>query len=216
MDPLYLTIALGPVAVYLLVLGAINWRGKPLVVDGKWDLLFLGLAVMGLFTAGPLELILPTVLFDQLGPATWLLALLAYLLGVSLITLLARPRLVAYNMGMEELRGAVANAAHDIDHRSTWAGDSLDMPRAGLQGRLEPMLSFRTTQLIANGPHQNHAAWQRLKKELSAMVKGAQRKANPRAVNLLFFAVVIVGLIVFSLVTRSEELPRAMNHLLRR
>ena len=59
MDPLHATIALAPVAVYLLLLGMINLSARPLVTSGLRDSAALGIAASGFVIAGPMELFLP-------------------------------------------------------------------------------------------------------------------------------------------------------------
>ena len=58
-DPLHLSIALGPLATYLMVLGVVNLSIRPFVTTGSRDTAALGLAISGLAIAGPMELFLP-------------------------------------------------------------------------------------------------------------------------------------------------------------
>ena len=58
-DALHLSIALGPLAVYLLLLGFVNLSTRPFVTTGARDVGALGLAIAGLIVAGPMELFLP-------------------------------------------------------------------------------------------------------------------------------------------------------------
>ena len=59
MDSFRLCLALGPLAIYLLLLGAINLSRRPFLVTGARDLAALGVAVAGLVVVGPIELLLP-------------------------------------------------------------------------------------------------------------------------------------------------------------
>ena len=47
MDPFRLCLALGPVAIYLLLIGAINMFRRPFLVSGTRDTATLGLALSG-------------------------------------------------------------------------------------------------------------------------------------------------------------------------
>ena len=58
-DPLHLAIALGPLAVYFLLVGMINLSSRPLVTTGARDAAALGVGLSGLVFAGPMELFLP-------------------------------------------------------------------------------------------------------------------------------------------------------------
>ena len=57
MDPLYFCIAIAPLAVYLLMLGIINLRGKPFVTTGARDAAALGIGLVGFVVIGPMELL---------------------------------------------------------------------------------------------------------------------------------------------------------------
>ena len=59
MDPLHLCIALGPLAVYLLLLGIINLMPRPFMTSGARDTAALSIAISGFVVAGPMELFLP-------------------------------------------------------------------------------------------------------------------------------------------------------------
>ncbi|MEI7903478.1 MAG: hypothetical protein WCK89_24835, partial [bacterium] len=59
MDPFRLCLAFGPVAIYAVLLGAINLLRRPFAVSGTRDAAALGLAVSGLVIVGPIELFLP-------------------------------------------------------------------------------------------------------------------------------------------------------------
>ena len=68
LDLFRLCVALGPVAIYLVMLGALNLSRRSLLVTGTRDAAALGLAVSGLIIVGPLELFFPDVAVSRLGP----------------------------------------------------------------------------------------------------------------------------------------------------
>ena len=103
-DPLRLAIALVPVAAYALVLALVNARRRPFLTSGGSDLAALGVAISGLMFVGPLELFRPDAATREFGNYIWLFLLSLYWLGLVLVLLLARPRLVIYNTSSEELR----------------------------------------------------------------------------------------------------------------
>src|SRR5687768_10079215 len=93
MDPLHVCIALGPVAMYLLMLGAINLSPRPFLTTGTRDAITLGIAIAGFAIAGPMELFLPVRAVGFWGPAiTWGLMVGIYALGLLLIVFMLRPR----------------------------------------------------------------------------------------------------------------------------
>ena len=74
MDAFRLCLAIGPVAMYLLLLGALNLSRRPLLVSAR-DAAALWLAVSGLIIIGPLELFIPFDALARLGPYAWVLLL---------------------------------------------------------------------------------------------------------------------------------------------
>jgi hypothetical protein len=107
-DPFRSCLALGPVAIYLLLLGAINFSRRPFLVSGTRDAAVLGLAVSGLMIVGPLELFVPIHAVLRFGPYVWGFLILLYAMGLTLLLLFSRPRLVVYNVNAQELRPILA------------------------------------------------------------------------------------------------------------
>jgi hypothetical protein len=96
MDPVRLCVALGPLAIYLLVLGILNLGRRPFLTTGARDIAAVGIALGGLILVGPLELFMPKDVAFRYGQFTWLywaLLLSFYLSGLTLLVLSARPRL---------------------------------------------------------------------------------------------------------------------------
>ena len=110
-DPLRLAIALVPVGAYVLVLALVNARRRPFLTSGGCDLAALGVALSGLMFVGPLELFRPEAATREFGNYIWLFLLSLYWLGLLLALLVARPRLVVYNISSEELRPVLVEAA---------------------------------------------------------------------------------------------------------
>ncbi len=122
MDAARSFIALGPLAIYLLVLGAINFFPRPFLTTGLRDLAALGLAVCGLVLVGPVELFAPTQVIAKMGVVFWLSILGFYVSSVTLLLLLLPPRLVVYNMKAEQLRPVLSRVASVLGFRSPLAG----------------------------------------------------------------------------------------------
>ena len=92
MDPLHVSIALGPLAVYFCLLGCLNLSRRPLITTGPRDTAALGVAISGLVLVGPMELFLPDAAAVEFGWKVWVLLLTLYGLGLTLIVLLMRIR----------------------------------------------------------------------------------------------------------------------------
>ena len=84
-----------------------------------------------------------------------------YWLWVLLVVLVARPRLVVYNISTEELHPVLAEAAARLDPDSRWAGNSLALPNLGVQLHLESFDMMRNVSLVSSGSRQNLDGWRR-------------------------------------------------------
>lgn len=216
MDPLRLCIALSPLAAYVLLLGLINLSSRPLVTSGGRDLAALALGISGLMLVGPLELFFPEVAVERFGGYVWLLLMGLYVLLVVLLTLLLRPRLVLYNVTAEQLRSTLASVVAELDPDARWAGESLVLPRLGVQLYLEPFLAMRNVQLVSSGPHQSYAGWRRLEQSLVKAFKGTVSPPNPYGFSLVFFGLLMVALVTFAVVSETDAVAQALDEMLRR
>ncbi len=171
MDPLHFCIAVGPLAVYLLLLGVMNLRGRPLVTTGARDAAALGIGLVGFVIAGPMELFFPEGAASRFGGWVWVMLIVFYGLCVSLVVLLMRSRIVIYNITLEQLRPILTSVAMKLDKRSRWNGDSLIMPERRVHLHVEPVEAMRNIQLTAGGNQQSFEGWQALEQELSVALK---------------------------------------------
>src|SRR5579862_4982844 len=108
MDSLRFCLALGPLAIYLLLIGGINLSRRSWVITGSRDLAALGVGLSGFIIVGPIELLMPQHAANQFGPYIWLMLLVMYSLALSLAVLMSRPRLTIYNVSASELRAILA------------------------------------------------------------------------------------------------------------
>jgi len=136
-DPLHFVSGVGPLAVYLLLIGILNYPRKPFITTGGRDASALSVAIAGLVIVGPMELFMPPAAADRFAGFVWLLLLMFYGLCVSLVILLMRPRLIIYNVTIDQLRPLLMKIVHEIDKESRWAGDSLTMPSLKIQLHVE-------------------------------------------------------------------------------
>lgn len=214
-DPLHLAIALGPLAVYFLVLGCFNLLRRPFLTTGARDWLALGVAVSGLVIAGPMELFFPEGAAALWGSVVWLLMLSLYFLGLLLLALLARPRLVIYNMTSEELRDVLTAALPAIDRDARFDVDTLVLPNLGVQAHIEPFSSLRNVQLIASGPRQNLNGWFQLGTRLRTALREVRVPPNPYGVTLLMFSLFMLGSIVFYVLRDQQAVAQSLADMLR-
>lgn len=212
-DPFRLAIALVPLAGYLLLLGLINLRQRPFLTTGGSDLMAIGVALSGLALVGPLELFRPEALTREIGNFIWLFLLVFYWLWLMVVVLVARPRLVIYNISVEELHPVLAEAAGRLDPDARWAGNHLALPGLGVQLHLDSLDVMRNVSLASSGSRQNIDGWRRLARELAEPLRQMRVKSNPRAVGLLLAATLLVAGSVAHMLHHTVELARAMQEV---
>jgi hypothetical protein len=212
-DPFRLAIALVPLAAYVLVIGFINLGRRPFLTSGGADLTALGVALLGLAFVGPLELFRPAALTGEIGIYIWLFLLLCYGLCVLLVVLLARPRLVIYNISPEELHPVLADAAARLDPDARWVGNHLALPALGVQLHLDSFEIMRNVSLVSSGSRQDIDGWRRLARELSLSLRPIRVKANPRAMGLLVISLVLLATSFIDMVRNPIELAQGVGQV---
>jgi hypothetical protein len=212
-DPFRLAIALVPVAAYVLLLAFVNARRRPFLTSGGCDLTALGVALSGLMLVGPMELLRPEGATREFGNFIWLVLLSFYWLWLLLVVLLSRPRLVVYNMSIEELHAVLADAASRLDSASRWAGNQLTLPTLGVQLHLDSLDIMRNVSLVASGGRQNIDGWRHLARELRTSLAAVHGKPNPRAIGLAIVSLALLALSVTQLLNNPQALMQAMNEV---
>ncbi|HEX5104964.1 MAG TPA: hypothetical protein VFV87_14190 [Pirellulaceae bacterium] len=215
MDPLHVCIALGPVAVYLLVLGTINLSPRPFLTSGGRDAAALGIAIAGFAVAGPMELFLPVEAAAYWGPWVWPMMLGAYVLGLLLVILMLRPRLVVYNATAEQLLPILDAVAKRLDPAATWAGESLTLPSLAVELHVESWPVLKNVQLVSAGPLQNFAGWRQLELELAQALRSVHSTRNPAGFSLLTVGLAIALAITYWLSRDPTGVQQALNQMLR-
>jgi hypothetical protein len=213
-DTLHLCIALVPLAFYFVFVGLLNLIARPVVVGGGKDALALGFAVSGFVIAGPMELFKPTPTAFSLGAFVWLLLLAFYLLSLTLVILLMRPRIVIYNVGPEQIRPVLASMIATLDSEARWAGDCLYLPTIGVQLHIESVSLLRNVQLISNGPAQSLEGWSRLEKTLRSALRPVSGPRNLYGASLVLSGLLIlVGLTAYA-INDAETVVQSLNEML--
>lgn len=215
MDPLHLTIAFVPLATYLLVLGMINLSSRPFLTTGARDSLALALGLAGLMIVGPMELFLPERAAQTFGGYAWILMIVLYFLSCTLIVLMARPRLVIYNVTPEQLRPLLEQAVKSIDSEASWADDTYVLPRAFVQLHIESFPALRNASLVSIGPRQSYQSWRKLETTLAELLREARVVPNPYGVSLIMFGVALAGLSVYWLAQSRHQVVQALREMLR-
>jgi hypothetical protein len=139
--------------------------------------------------------------------------LLFYWLWLMLVVLLSRPRLVVYNVSLEELHPALAATGARLDPNARWAGNHLMLPELGVHLHLDSFDLMRNVSLVSSGGKQNIDGWRRLARELRRELAPVRVRSNPRAIGFLIVSLAILTLTVMQMLWRPEELMQAMGEV---
>lgn len=211
MDPFRACLAILPLAVYLLVIGFINLSRRPFMTTGGRDLYALGLALAGLFAVGPMELFMPLGAAGLFGGYVWLLLFAFYFLLVTFLVLIARPRIVVYNFTVEELRPIVARLVNELDGEHRWAGNSVMLPKLGVQLQIERFAVMRNVTLKANATDQSFAGWRQLEGRLAEALADTETAANPLGVFFVSTSSLLFAAAAFLLARFPEAALRGLH-----
>jgi hypothetical protein len=218
MEPFHQCLALGPVAIYVLLLGAINLARRPLVVSGGRDAAALGLAISGLIFVGPMALLFPESVAAQFGPAgtkyLWLMFVGLLALCLIMVLLILRPRLVIYNISVDQLRPILAEVVERMDPDARWAGDCLFLPGLGVQLYVESFGWMRNVSLASSGPKQDYQGWSRLEAELATALRSIEVPRNLGGLMLLCIGNVLILGLAWAIVREPQAIARTVFELL--
>lgn len=148
-DPFRVYVAVTPLALYLLVVGAAHFRRRPTLVSGARDWLALMLAAAGLLAVGPLELFLPEHAATRFGGVVWLLLVGLYALVMVLAVTGQRPQWVIYQVAPEEALEALQTACREAGEHFVLAGNTLYLPQADIELRIQAGRRWRTAVISA-------------------------------------------------------------------
>lgn len=215
MDPFRVCLALGPVAMYMLLLGTINLSRRPLLVSGLRDAAALAVAISGLVVIGPMELLFPVEAAVVYGSYIWLLLLALYVMCVLLWLLMLRPRLVIYNITADKLRPILAEVVDRLDAEARWAGDSLTLPTLGTQLYVDGSMALRCVSLVSAGGLQNHAGWRRLETALESALAREEVARNPRGISLIGVGLLLILAVVWAIAQNPQAVAQSLLDIAR-
>lgn len=165
-DPFRFYVAATPLALYLLVIGAIHLRRRPLLIGGARDTLALMLAVAGLLAVGPLELFMPEHAATRFGAVVWLLFLGLYVLVMVLALTGQRPQWVIYHVAPEDALTAIETACQEADPNFFLVGNTLYSPKLDVELRIQAGRRWRTT-VVSAARTPSLDVWRQLERGLS-------------------------------------------------
>jgi hypothetical protein len=202
-------------AAYLFLLGLISLSSRPLLTSGFRDGAALSLAVSGFVMVGPLRLFVPESAVYRFGPYVWLILAALYGLGTVLTLLLLRPRLVVYNITLDQFRPILASVVREVDDQARWAGDSLLMPKLGVHLHLDSLPAMRNVQLLSSGVNQDFTGWRRLESEIARRLSTVTVSRSFRGAGLIALSVLMALLVAISMFVDQQALAQELAELLR-
>lgn len=156
LDRLPLWAACVPLGLYFVLLGTAHLRRRPVAISGVWDQTLLAAGVAGFVAAGPLAVVQPAI-----GTTPWSGILLVALaaLAVAAGVVVARPRLVVYNVTLEQMRPLVVDVVSGLDAAARWAGGTAALPTRKLEIRIDGHGPTRTVSVVAGGERPPAEEW---------------------------------------------------------
>ena len=203
-------VAIIPVAIYFILIGVLRLRTRPLVTSGWRDTLTLGIASAGLVAVGPMQLFTPPQAVERWHAWVWLALLCLYVLGLTLILLSGKPRLIAYGLDHHQFRDVLFQSAKRVDDQCHWSADVLSMPLSGMQLALEGTGSLRVQQATHVGMLQNLEHWMKLEREFVHM---GGKVACPRSTAGWPLLLVGSGLLLSSIIPLIRDPAAALAQL---
>jgi hypothetical protein len=181
-----------PLGGYLAILGWLHLRRVPTPWSGGTDIIFMAAAVSGLVMAGPLAVVQPA-----LGATPWAtgMLILLFVLAVAASVLATRPRLVVYNITIEQLRPILAEVASGLDPSARWAGESVALPTRSLQVLVDGRGLAKCVTIVAVGTRTSAEAWAEFGRRMRQAVGSLRVRRNVWGVA---FAAAGFGIILFA------------------
>lgn len=214
-EPFRLCLALGPLAIYLLLLGMINLSRRPFLVTGPRDAAALGVAIAGLLVVGPIELLLPQEAVAAYGWVVWVLLAVMYALCLSLVVLLGRPRITIYNISPEVLRPVLAEVIGSLDPHARWAGSSVVLPGLMVELHVERYPLARNVTLVANSDQQSLAGWRALAGALRRRLKTAESARGPWGAAFALAGLLMLGLLLWTIASDAQAVSQGFVEMIR-
>jgi hypothetical protein len=208
-------IACVPLAAYCLFLGAVQLRRRPFMTTGGRDLIALGLGVAGFVAVGPLALFTPVAAQYRFGPYLWGILLVLYFLGLAMVALSSRPRLVIYSTSLDQIRPLLADVVFRLDAEARWAGACVCLPNLGVQFHVATHPLCRTVELVGVGTRQNLDGWKRLERSIYPRLRQVGRTPSLVPWALLTASLLLFLAAVVSVLTNPQEVHDAVQQALR-
>ena len=201
--PTEIAAVVAPVAIYFLILGLLNSRGRPQLLSGRLDFAILTLALSPL-------LLLPLLSWLGLTPSA--LLAVAAALGAAALVLAPRGRnWVVYNVHAAEARSAVAGALRKLglEYRDDGSGFALDGASVSV-GAFAPLRNA-TVRLLGG----DRELARRFEKALGEVLRSCEAQTSPMAVSLLLVATAMLVAPLALMAHRVPDIVRLLTDLIK-
>lgn len=190
LDAIPLWAALVPLGCYMLLLGVAHAARRPVAWSGTWDALLLGASVTGVVLVGPVALLQPAT-----GHSAWNAVLLLLVAGLLMAVgmLVARPRLVIYNITVDQMRPLVADVVGRLDPAARWAGTTAALPTRRFEVRIDGHGPMRSVTLVAAGDRPGAEGWGEFCGRLRQSLRGMRVRSSPWAAVFLSLGIGILA-----------------------
>jgi hypothetical protein len=133
-----------------------------------------------------------------------------FVLCVAVCVLVSRPRMVVYNITVEQFRPLVAEVVSSLDPKARWAGESAALPDRGFQLHIEGNGALRTVSIVNVGERSSAEGWGEFTRRLRRAVRGLRVRRSPWGA---LFACLGCGLLVAAtcLAIGPSWLPSALT-----
>ena len=189
-----LAIGFVPVAAYLLMLGWIHLRGRPVVTSSYRDVMVMGLAVTGLVVIGPMQLFFPNAAASrfQFVVVVWLLLLALWFLGLTLVALSQRPRVIIYGGRGRQVRDALEQIVRHMDPQAIFLGNLVRLPERQMQFEIEDRAVLGIVQVCATRSPQNLDGWSELHGRLRDVLRQSPSEAGRPRIHFVGLSLIIL------------------------
>ncbi len=158
-------VAVIPVAIYFILIGVMRLRTRPAGYNRLARYADARHRIAGMVAVGPMQLFTPPSAIERWHAWVWLFLIGLYVLGLILILLSSKPRLIAYGLDPIQFRSVLMESARKVDENSHWSADVLSMPTSGMQLAVEATGVSRVHQATHVGLLQNLEHWMQLERE---------------------------------------------------
>ncbi len=103
-----------------------------------------------------------------------------------------------------------------LDEDARWAGDSLVLPKLGVQLHVELFGAMRNVQLVSSGPRQSFTGWKRLEISLANVLKQTKSSPNPHGYAMMALGIALICIMTFWMFRDPTKVVHGLHEMLQR